>query len=470
MAKGYFISLEGADGCGKTTQLEHVAEELRRLGREVVCTREPGGTRLAESLRAMVLDPELIMNARTETLLYITARADHVARVIKPALLAGKIVLCDRFSDSTEVYQGIVRGLPLQAIHGLSTFASGGFIQYGYTADGIKRRMMYKEADGSGNPVPTVYCCNVVYENSVGRLLLTEEGYVTLSDKKYHYYLQDHQGNNRVVLSSSGAVEEANHYYPFGGVFASSGNVQPYKYNGKEYDAKKGLNWYDYGARHYDAALGRFTTNDRFAEKYHSMSPYQYGANNPVKHIDVNGDSIVVLNYTSGEHLGLLIQNSSNRWEYYSFNGDKIYNSTEGSLGGGPQDNKGELSWPTPQAFLDSEYNQNTSKEDLESGKVNGYGYQEGYLIPTTEKQDEVIRNEFINATGQGYSLVGNHCSIVVQKSLNKAGIETMNKMRVINRQTGDIFNVKVNPYLPSKAYQAIEKNNPLGYIIRRNK
>ena len=69
--------------------------------------------------------------------------------------------------------------------------------------------MMYKEADGSGNPVPTVYCCNVVYENSVGRLLLTEEGYVTLSDKKYHYYLQDHQGNNRVVLSSSGAVEEA---------------------------------------------------------------------------------------------------------------------------------------------------------------------------------------------------------------------------------------------------------------------
>ena len=82
------------------------------------------------------------------------------------------------------------------------------------------------------------------------------------------------------MINQSGTVEEANHYYPFGGVFASSGNVQPYKYNGKEYDGKKGLNWYDYGARHYDAALGRFTTNDRFAEKYHSMSPYQYGANN----------------------------------------------------------------------------------------------------------------------------------------------------------------------------------------------
>lgn len=156
--------------------------------------------------------------------------------------------------------------------------------------------------------------------------------------------------------------------------------------------------------------------------------------------------------------------------EYYSFNGDKIYNSTEGSLGGGPQDNKGELSWPTPQAFLDSEYNQNTYKEDLESGKVNGYGYQEGYLIPTTEKQDRIIKNTFLETVDQGYSLVGNHCSIVVQKSLNKAGIETMNKMKVTNRQTGNIFNVKVNPYLLSKAYQAIEKNNPLGYIIRRNK
>ena len=75
-----------------------------------------------------------------------------------------------------------------------------------------------------------------------------------MSDGKYHYYL--HQGNNRVVINQSGTVEETNHYYPFGGVFASSGNVQPYKYNGKEYDGKKGLNWYDYGARHYDAALG----------------------------------------------------------------------------------------------------------------------------------------------------------------------------------------------------------------------
>ena len=169
------------------------------------------------------------------------------------------------------------------------TFASGGFIQYGYTVDGIKRRMMYKEANGPGNPVPTVYCGNVVYENGVAKLLLTDEGYVTLSDKKYHYYLKDHQGNNRVVLSSSGTVEEANHYYPFGGVFASSGNVQPYKYNGKEYDGKKGLNLYDYGARMYDAALGRFTTVDPLAEKYYPMSQYGYCGNNPILFVDKKG-------------------------------------------------------------------------------------------------------------------------------------------------------------------------------------
>ena len=171
------------------------------------------------------------------------------------------------------------------------TFSDGSTITYTYGANGTKLRTVHKIGSTT---TTTDYCGNVVYENGVQKLLLTEEGYVTLSDSKYHYYLKDHQGNNRVVISQSGTVEETNHYYPFGGAFASTSNVQPYKYNGKELDSKKGLNWYDYGARHYDAALGRFTTNDRFAEKYYSMSPYQYGANNPVNNIDVNGDTIVV--------------------------------------------------------------------------------------------------------------------------------------------------------------------------------
>ena len=88
--------------------------------------------------------------------------------------------------------------------------------------------------------------------------LLTGQGYITLSDTVYHYFLQDHQGNNRVVIDQNGLVEEVNHYYPFGGLMASSfGSVQDYKYNGKELDRKNGLDWHDYGARMYDAAIGR---------------------------------------------------------------------------------------------------------------------------------------------------------------------------------------------------------------------
>ena len=166
------------------------------------------------------------------------------------------------------------------------TFSDGSTIAYTYGADGTKLKTVHKTGSTT---TTTDYCGNVVYENDVQKLLLTDEGYVTLSDGKYHYYLKDHQGNNRVVINQSGTVEETNHYYPFGGVFASTGNTQPYKYNGKELDTKKGLNWYDYGARHYDAALGRFTTNDPLAEKYYSMSPYTYCADNPVKFIDPNG-------------------------------------------------------------------------------------------------------------------------------------------------------------------------------------
>lgn len=119
--------------------------------------------------------------------------------------------------------------------------------------------------------------------------LLTELGYISLVDGKYHYYLKDHQGNNRVVVGQNGSVEEVNHYYPFGGTFASTSSVQPYKYNGKELDRQGGLDWYDYGARHYDVALGRWHVVDPMAEKYYLWSPYAYCLGNPVRFIDPTG-------------------------------------------------------------------------------------------------------------------------------------------------------------------------------------
>ena len=185
------------------------------------------------------------------------------------------------------------------------TFKDGSTITYTYALNGTKLRTVHK----IGNTTTTTdYCGNVVYENGMQKLLLTDAGYITLSDKKYHYYLQDHQGNNRVIVDQTGQKKEVNHYYPFGGTFASAdGNVQAYKYNGKELDTKKGLNWYDYGARQYDPALGRFIMIDRFAEKYYSISPYQYGGNNPLRNIDLRGDSIIDTN-------GKAITYQNNEW------------------------------------------------------------------------------------------------------------------------------------------------------------
>ena len=170
------------------------------------------------------------------------------------------------------------------------TFSDGSTITYTYAADGTKLRTIHKIGSTT---TTTDYCGNVIYENGTQKFLLTEEGYVNLTGtQQYHYYLKDHQGNNRVVINQNGTVEETNHYYPFGGVFAST-NIQPYKYNGKELDTKKGLNWYDYRARHYDAALGRFTTVDPLAEKYYSISSYVYCLNNPIKYVDPSGGKVV---------------------------------------------------------------------------------------------------------------------------------------------------------------------------------
>ena len=166
------------------------------------------------------------------------------------------------------------------------TFADGSTVTYTYAADGAKLRAVYVI---NGSTTTTDYYGNVVYENGTQKWLLTDEGYVSLSDGQYHYYLKDHQGNNRVVINSAGTVEETNHYYPFGGTFASTNTIQPYKYNGKEYDGKKGLNWYDYGARWYDAGTGRFTAVDPMAKDLYSCSPYAYCVNNPIFYIDPNG-------------------------------------------------------------------------------------------------------------------------------------------------------------------------------------
>ena len=166
-------------------------------------------------------------------------------------------------------------------------FADGSSIVYEYAADGSKVRTTHTIND---NVTSTVYCGNAVYENGSLKMLLNESGYYSFQDNKFHFYIKDHQGNVRVVADEAGKIDEVNDYYPFGGLMSNvCNNVQPYKYNGKELDRKGGLDWYDYGARHYDAMIGRWGAVDPMMEIYYSFSPYQYCENNPMRIIDLDG-------------------------------------------------------------------------------------------------------------------------------------------------------------------------------------
>lgn len=125
--EGYFITLEGGDGSGKTTVLGRVAAYLQNHSMPYLITREPGGIEIAEKIRSIILDPaHTAMDARTEALLYAASRSQHLAEVVEPALKEGLTVLCDRFVDSSLVYQGFARGLGIEEVRSINQFATGG--------------------------------------------------------------------------------------------------------------------------------------------------------------------------------------------------------------------------------------------------------------------------------------------------------------------------------------------------------
>lgn len=127
MRRGLFVSLEGPDGCGKTTQAQALGRALREQGKKVLFTREPGGTALGEVIRDILLSYcHTNMSARAEMLLYAASRAQHVEEVILPHLLQGTFVICDRFVDSSLVYQGIGLGLPLPDVYSVNLVAVQG--------------------------------------------------------------------------------------------------------------------------------------------------------------------------------------------------------------------------------------------------------------------------------------------------------------------------------------------------------
>lgn len=124
--RGFFITFEGADGVGKTTQISLLKEYLKAKNKEVFATREPGGTIVGEKIREVLLNPQVEMVKRTETLLYLSARAEHIEKIILPKIEDGIIVLSDRFVDSTLVYQGVVRGIDIDKLVEINNFATNG--------------------------------------------------------------------------------------------------------------------------------------------------------------------------------------------------------------------------------------------------------------------------------------------------------------------------------------------------------
>jgi len=127
MDKGLLVTFEGIDGCGKSTQVTALKDSLEEKGTKVIVIREPGATPIGEKIRSILLDKaNFVMSSETEVLLYEAARAQIVNEVIRPALRAGNVVICDRFYDSSVAYQGYARGLPLESIDSLNRFATGG--------------------------------------------------------------------------------------------------------------------------------------------------------------------------------------------------------------------------------------------------------------------------------------------------------------------------------------------------------
>src|SRR5699024_8856906 len=121
---GHFITMEGGEGAGKTTILHRVSKKLQELGFDVVTTREPGGIEISEQIRRIILDPaQTAMDGRTEALLYAAARRQHLVERVIPALEQGKLVLCDRFIDSSLAYQGYARGLGIDEVFAINEFA-----------------------------------------------------------------------------------------------------------------------------------------------------------------------------------------------------------------------------------------------------------------------------------------------------------------------------------------------------------
>lgn len=193
MKKGLFITFEGNDGSGKTTISTKIYEYLLSKGYEVVYTREPGGIEIAEQIREVILNPKnTAMDARCEALLYAAARRQHLIEKVIPALNSGKIVLCDRFVDSSLAYQGIGRGLGFNEVFEMNQFAVNGY---------LPDKTIFLHLD------PKVGLQRIASRASKDRLDLESEQFHLLVAKGYELVLERFK-ERMLIVNANQAVDE----------------------------------------------------------------------------------------------------------------------------------------------------------------------------------------------------------------------------------------------------------------------
>ena len=273
-------------------------------------------------------------------------------------------------------------------------FSNGNSIIYTYSADGCKLKAEYTTA----MPATTkkiYYCSNLIIEDGKLQQINFEGDYATYVGSlwAYHYFIKDHLGNNRMVVHPSGLNQQpqVTNYYPYGGLMANSTNQdqQRYKYNGKELDRMHGLDWYDFGARWMDAAIGRWHSMDEKCEDYYDVSPYVFCKNNPMNNLDLDGRSV-----------DWYQNNSTKYYTWFEGNGEK-----EGFTHiGGKGSVLGEF-----ETIIDNIL----SGEDglnIESLYSNGFTFDiapndKGGLFASKERGWDFF-DEFINGTGPEFSVL----------------------------------------------------------------
>lgn len=194
-----FVTFEGPEGCGKTTQMRRLAGYLRGQGFEVLTTREPGGTPIGDRVRAILLDPvHTEMQPPTEFLLFSASRAQHVAQVIRPHLARGGVVLCDRFADSSLAYQGYGHGQDVEVLRTITRFATGDLVPHlTFYLDVPVEEGLRRKAGGSGDAWNRMEQKELAYHERV------REGYLAMAAKEPNRWVViDSKGDARAVQAA----------------------------------------------------------------------------------------------------------------------------------------------------------------------------------------------------------------------------------------------------------------------------